>query len=120
MDFLDPRKSRRNRIRLMVGYFLIGIVIALATVILVYGAYGYGINTKTGQIIQNGLLFVDSQPGGATIYLNDKSQSSKTAARLVLASGDYRLSIQKDGYHSWQRNFVLNEHSVARYVYPFL
>src|SRR3954463_14418751 len=120
MDFLDPRKKRAHKIRLIVGYFLIAIVIGLSTIILVYGAYGYGINTKTGQIIENGLLFVDSKPGGADIYLNGTKQSGKTAARLVLAAGDYTLSIRKSGYHSWQRSFVLDEHTISRYVYPFL
>ena len=120
MDFLDPRKKRNHKIRLMTGYFLMSIVIGLATVILVYGAYGYGINTKTGQIIENGLLFVDSKPGSADIYLNGQLRSNKTAARLVLTSGDYNLTIKKDGYRSWTRNFVLDEHTVAHYVYPFL
>jgi hypothetical protein len=120
MDFLDPRRRRAHKYRLIIGYFLVAIVIALGTVILVYGAYGYGINTKTGQIIENGLLFVDSKPGGADIYLNGKAQPSKTAARLVLSARNYNLEIKKDGYHPWQRSFVLDEHSVARYVYPFL
>ncbi len=120
MDFLDPRKRRRYTIRLMVGYVLVAIVIALTTVILVYGAYGYGINTKTGQIIENGLLYVDSQPGGADIYLNNKKQPNQTAARYVLTSGTYKLSIQKDGYRSWNRNFALSAHKIERFVYPFL
>jgi hypothetical protein len=120
MDFLDPRLRRTHKYRLIVGYFLVAIVIALGTVILVYGAYGYGINTKTGQIIENGLLFVDSKPGGADIYLNGKLQPSKTAARLVLSARGYNLEIKKDGYRPWQRRFLLEEHSVARYVYPFL
>lgn len=120
MDFLDPRKKRAHKIRLLVGYFLMAIVIGLSTIILVYGAYGYGINTKTGQIIENGLLFVDSKPGGADVYLNGTKQSGKTAVRLVLSAGDYTLSIRKSGYHSWQRSFVLDEHTISRYVYPFL
>lgn len=120
MDFLDPRKRRAHSIRLMVGYALIAVAIGLGAIILLYGAYGYGINTKTGDIVQNGLLFVDSQPGGANIYLNNKPQGSTTAARLILPAGNYQLSLKKDGYRSWQRKFTLSEHSVARYVYPFL
>jgi hypothetical protein len=104
----------------MIGYFLVAIVISLATVILVYGAFGYGINTKTGQIIENGLLFVDSKPGGADIFLNGKKQPGPTAARLVLPAGDYKLSLSKEGYVGWQRNFVLDEHKISRYIYPFL
>jgi len=120
MDFLDPRKRRANRNRLIVGYFLVAIAIGLATVILVYGAYGYGINTKTGEIVENGLLFTDSKPGGAKIFLNGKDQNKQTRSRIVLPSGNYTLTLKKDGYRDWQRKFTLEEHSVARYVYPFL
>ncbi|HET9850763.1 MAG TPA: PEGA domain-containing protein [Candidatus Saccharimonadales bacterium] len=120
MDYLDPRKQRAYKIRLMVGYFLTGCVLVLATLILVYGAYGYGINTKTGQIIENGLLFVGSQPGGAQIYLNGKLQSSTTSARFVLPAKKYTLTLKKAGYRSWQRSFILNAHAIERYDYPFL
>ncbi len=120
MDFLDPRKRRAYNIRLIVGYFLVAIVIGLATIIIVYGANGYGINTKTGQIVQNGLLFADSNPGGAEIYLNSIDKETKTSARLILPAGNYTLTLKKDGYRDWNRKFTLNEQSVGRFVYPLL
>jgi hypothetical protein len=120
MDFLDPRKTRRSQIRLMVGYVMVAILIALATVVLVYDAYGYGLDTKTGNIIEKGLLFMDSKPGGANIYLNGENQNNTTSARFVLPAGNYTLSLKKNGYRSWQRTFTLSEHSIERYVYPFL
>lgn len=120
MDFLDPKKKRAYHIRLIVGYILVAIVIGLGSLILVYAASGYGINTKTGQIVQNGLLFVDSQPGGAKVLLNGKDNNVTTSSRLVLASGDYKLDIEKDGYRPWSRSFTLYEQSIARFVYPFL
>jgi len=120
MDFLDPRHRRAYNIRLIIGYVLIAIVIGLATVIIVYSANGYGINTKTGQIVQNGLVFTDSNPGGAEIYLNGADRNAKTSARLILPAGNYTLTLKKDGYRDWTRKFVLSEQSVARYVYPLL
>ena len=120
MDFLDPRKRRMHNIRLMIGYGLVAIAIGLTSIILVYGANGYGINTKTGAVIQNGLLFVDSKPDGASIYLNNQLQSNATSARLVLPAGNYDLALKKTGYRDWSRKFTLNEHSIARYIYPFL
>ncbi len=120
MDFLDPRKRRSHRLRLIVGYGLITIAIGLATVILVYGAYGYSIDRKTGGIVQNGLLFVDSKPGNTNIYLNGKSINSATAARLILPAADYELILKKTGYRDWKRSFTLYEHSIARFVYPYL
>jgi hypothetical protein len=120
MDFLDPRKKRAHHIRLMIGYCLVAIAIGLGTVVLVYSAYGYGVNTKNGDIVQNGLLFVDSKPGGANIYLNNKSVNQTTSARLILPAGDYDLALKKTGYRDWERKFSLDEHTISRYVYPFM
>jgi len=119
MDFLDPRKRRSHGIRLIVGYFLVGIVLVLCTVILVYGASGIGI-TKNGEVIENGLLFVNSKPSGADIYINGQLQASKTSARFVLPAGDYTLTIKKSGYRDWKRSFLLDESVVSHYSYPFL
>ena len=120
MDFLDPRKRRAHSIRLMVAYLLLAVAIGLGGYLLLKAAEGYGVDPKTGSVIQNGLLFVDSNPDGADIYINDDLQQSKTSARLILPVGDYKLTIKKDGYRIWERSITLNERSVARYVYPFL
>ncbi len=120
MDYLDPRKRRHYHIRLYLGYFLVAIVIGLATYIITAGLNGYGLNVKTGQIVQNGLLFVDSKPAGAEVFLNGKDQNTTSPARLILPSGTYTLKLTKDGYQDWSRQFTLNEQSVARYQYPFL
>src|SRR3569833_2015730 len=117
MDFLDPRKKRNRNIRLIVGYFLMAVVIGLSTIILVYGANGYGINTKTGKIIENGLLFVDSQPGGAQIILNGQVKGA-TATRLILPAAPYNLALRRDGYREWKRSFSLDEHNISRFTYP--
>lgn len=119
MDFLDPRKRQAHKIRLMIGYGLMTIVILLTATIVIYGASGYGI-TRKGVIIQNGLLFTDSKPGGASIFLNGQDHHSNTPARLVLQAGNYDLTIKKAGYRDWQRKFTLNENSVDRYTYPLL
>ena len=120
MDFLDPKKRRAYNARLIVGYLLVAIVIGLATYLITAGANGYGFNVKTGQIVQNGLLFVDSKPSGAEVYLNGNDQQARTSSRLILPSGNYTLTLKKAGYRDWSRKFTLSEQSVARYAYPFL
>lgn len=120
MDFLDPRKRRAHSTRLMVGYVLVAIAIGLGGWLLLKAASGYGVDPRTGDIVQNGLLFVGSRPGGADIFINDGRRSSQTSSRLILPAGNYKLTLKKDGYRNWERNIVLNEGSVARYVYPFL
>ncbi len=119
MDFLDPRKKRAYKTRLIISYALMTVVIALAAWLLVQEVFGYGFNAKTRTIVQKGLLFVDSKPGGANIKLDGVAHGT-TSARFNLVSGTYSLDISKNGYRDWQRKVEVDPGVVARYVYPFL
>jgi hypothetical protein len=118
MDFLDPKKERLNRIKLFVGYCLIALAIGIATLILLYQSYGYNLNQ--GEVTQNGLVFVSSQPTGAAIYLNGKRYKSNTNSRVVVPANRYTLSISAAGYRSWQRPITVNGGDVQHFDYPFL
>ena len=119
MDFLDPQKRARHTIILFTGYVLIGVAIIIATVIMLYQAYGFGLN-RNGTVIQNGLLFFSSQPRPADIYINGKLAKSKTNTRLVLPSGLYNIKLDKTGYRPWERTIELDGGRVAHYDYPLL
>ncbi|HET7827603.1 MAG TPA: PEGA domain-containing protein, partial [Candidatus Saccharimonadales bacterium] len=114
MDYLDPKHRRAYHLRLYLGYFLVAVVIGLATYIITAGLNGYGLNVKTGQIVQNGLLFVGSQPAGAEIFLNGQDQNTTSPSRLILPAGRYNLKLTKAGYRDWSRSFTLSEQSVGR------
>lgn len=120
MDFLDPKKKKAQRIRLIIGYVLIGIAVALVTLILVFQTYGYDLDRKTGAIIQNGLVYVAAQPEPANVYLNGKQYKNQANARLVLPSDVYKLELTRDGYRSWSRSFSLAGGTIERFDYPFL
>lgn len=104
---------------LFVGYALIGLAIGIASTLLLYQSYGYGLGDD-GDLKQSGLVFVSSQPKGATIYLNGKTASDKTDARLAVESGTYRLSLGLQGYREWQRSITVNGGDVQRFDYPLL
>lgn len=120
MDFLDPKAKRNHTIRLFIGYALMAIVILTTSAILVFSAYGFDVNRKTGEVIQNGLVFVDSAPDDATVYFNKLEQREKTNNRFSLPSGQYNLEIKKEGYRDWSRNFAVNGGEVERFTYPLL
>jgi len=119
MDFLDPKRKKAHRRRLLIGYILIAVAVAMGTLILLFSAYGYDIDRKTGEVIQNGIVFVDSKPGGATVYINGQ-QNGSTATRLVLPSGTYTVRLDEDGYRTWTRTLQLAGGSIERLVYPLL
>ncbi|HSX04915.1 MAG TPA: PEGA domain-containing protein [Candidatus Saccharimonadales bacterium] len=118
MDFLDPKKERLSRIQLLLGYCLVALAIGIATLVLLYQSYGFYI-TK-GQITQNGLLFVSSQPSGAVIKLNGVRYKSNTNSRVTIPTGAYLLQLTRDGYRPWERPVVVNGGDVQHFDYPFL
>jgi hypothetical protein len=119
MDYLDPRKEFRHRITLMVGYVLVAVAIVIATLILLYQAYGFGLG-KNGTVIQNGLTFFSSQPHPANIYLNGTLGKSQTNSRVVLPAGIYHIRLARDGYREWQRTIEVEGGDVQHFDYPFL
>lgn len=119
MDFLDPKKQQSHVIRLIVGYVLVGIAILIATIILLYQAYGFGLD-KDGEVVQNGLIFMSSQPSSADVFVNDKLYKSATNTRMQLEEGKYNIKLQRDGYRPWQRTIDLMGGSVAHFDYPLL
>lgn len=119
MDYLDTRKEQRHNILLLVGYVLIGVAITIATLVLLYQAYGFGLD-KNGTVVQNGLTFFSSHPHPADIYVDNKLQKVSTNTRLALPSGIYNVKLTRNGYYDWQRKIELNGGKVQHFDYPFL
>jgi hypothetical protein len=119
MDFLDPKKKRAHARRLIIGYCLMAVALLLATTLLLFAALGYGINRTTGEVVQNGLVFVDAHPEAANMRINGQDRG-QTDGRFVLEAGNYSLQLSRDGYRAWNKDFVIQGGSIVRLVYPFL
>lgn len=119
MDFLDPAKQARHRVIMWVGYVLIAGGIVVATLVLLYQAYGFGLG-KNGTVIQNGLVFLSSQPNPASISLNGKLNNAQTNARLALPASIYHVQLARSGYRNWQRIIEVEGGDVQHFDYPLL
>lgn len=118
MDFFDPEKQKAHGVRLIIGYVLIGLMILLATILLVFMSRGFSID-RHGKVIQNGLVIISSVPDGAEVYVNDKKEAN-TGARLVLPAGQYVFELRRAGYQTWKRAIAVEGGTVQRFDYPFL
>src|SRR5579863_1709038 len=119
MDFINPTKRRQNKYMLISGYFLVGVAVVLLTMVLYYAVKGYGLGTG-GQIIQNGLVFVSSNPNPAQIYLNGELYNATTNSRLQLPAGQYTMRLTRAGYRPWVRSLGVEGGYVEHFDYPFL
>ncbi len=123
MDFLDPNKKRSNKIKLYAGYILIAIAISMGATVLLFANAGYRLDGN-GNITQNGLLFVNSHPSGADVYVeginSKKKYNDKTDTKFDLLEGRYKVTLKKAGYRTWQRELSLEGGIVERLAYPLL
>ena len=119
MDFLDPKKRRAHLIRLYIGYGLMAILVGMIAILMLFQAYGYSFNVQTGDITQNGLMFVDAHPLPANLTLNGVNKG-QTDQRLILPEGTYSINLSRDGYRDWNHDVALAGGKIERFVYPFL
>lgn len=95
------------------------VLLSIATLVLVFAAYGYDIDRQTGGIIQNGLVILDAHPESARIHINGEDKGT-TSSRLILPAGDYDIELSRPGYTSWKRSIGLEGSTIEQLVYPFL
>lgn len=86
--------------------YLTFIAIFLITVpILILYTGGYRYNFLKHKIEQVGVLFLNVKPKTARIWINDNPTSGKRPLRLAdLRPNLYSVKVEKDDYHSWQKN----------------
>ena len=119
MDFLDPKKERRNRLALIIGYGLVGTAIAISSIVLMYQTDGYCVDRK-GAVDRCGLVFVASQPTASSVMINGKIQDAQTNTKFNLQSGSYEFRVFQEGYQDWRRNIAVQGGDVQRFDYPLL
>src|SRR5690606_26305273 len=119
MDFLDPAKRQAHVRRLFIGYFLVGVAIALASTIMVILSNGYDLDRKTGKVIQNGLIFAASGSVDSTILLNGQAQG-QTDKRLTVPAVKYNVEFRATGYVSWKKTISLIGGGIERLSYALL
>lgn len=123
MDFLDPKKRKAHTRRLYIGYVLVAIAIGLGAIVLLFASFGYGVD-RSGEVFQNGLVFLSSTPDSAQVKITNQNQTYSqevvTSDRLELKADTYNFQFLKQGYKPWQHTFTIRGGSIERLVYPFL
>ena len=101
------RSKRNQRIRLLLTYTIMPVIIAGVVTALVYYTLGYRLNTDRNTVVQGGLVQFDSYPSGAKATIGQQSLLWRTATSANIESGTYVASLQRDGYQAWQKTVTV-------------
>lgn len=93
--------------RAIAFFFIIGFLIA--TPLLILHTAGYRYSWKKQKVSKAGSLVLETKPKGANIYLNNELIDGTTPIRLTdIFPNEYQVTIEKDGYYSWQKKLTVN------------
>jgi hypothetical protein len=88
------------------------IFLVLAPIIILY-AMGYRSGLLNSSNPSVGVLLVETTPRRAQINLNGEEKGSTPRAITNISPGEVSLSLQKEGYLSWQKNISVIPTSVV-------
>ena len=96
--------------------FYLSVLVFLAGLpIILTFALGYKFNPHTFKFTKTGLIFLKTQPEGASIYVNKKLFNEKTPASIhELIPGTYKIRLEMKDYFTWSSDVEVEAGKVSR------
>ncbi|HWY79333.1 MAG TPA: PEGA domain-containing protein, partial [Candidatus Sulfotelmatobacter sp.] len=90
------------------------ILLITATILLILYGKGYRLFVQHGEptISKTGILNISSDPNGAQVFI-DGHLTTATNNSLNLTPGTYSITIVKDGYLDWKKDFQIQKEVVS-------
>ena len=118
MDF--DRIKRKQSLKVIVSEATMVLAVILMVIALAFIVSGYWVGSDF-KIERQGLIQISSVPTGANIEIDGMSSwLQRTNSSKVLASGDHKIMLSKDGYDTWSKTINLSEGLLYRLSYPRL
>ena len=103
-----------DKLKRAVAFYLSVLLFFIILPILLSYSLGYRIDYKALKVYKTGIIFINSKPSGASIYINDKLYSNLTPAYQWMTDNAHKygfvLSYPKDNsyyvYEPWHWRFV--------------
>lgn len=107
------KKSDRIK-RTIAFYFSVALYFILLPVILSY-SLGYKVNLRKLMIYKTGIIYINSAPAGAEIYVNGKKSNELTPAQIEeLRPGAYKIEVKREGFYTWEKELVVRPNMVTK------
>jgi len=117
---MDHEKRKKKKV--LRKYILTGALIPIAALIglvIIFFALGYRYDFKDKKLYLSSVLYLNSQPQGAKIYINDKSIGTTKLTNFQVKPGVYSIKLEKDGFKTWQAQTNVPPYSVVE-IMPYL
>ena len=100
--------------RAVAFYFSVALFCTLLPIILSY-SLGYQIDYKELKIYKTGIIYVNSHPSGAGVYINGRRHNDLTPTQIEeMKPGRYKVEVRREGFYPWERELEVRPNMVTK------
>jgi len=110
--YSPPTSHKKQAIKQAAIYAVMVLAVVSLVFLLMLYVLGYRFNRAEGTLEQGGLVQLLSTPSGATLTIDGNRLSATTNTRTTLSSGEHRITMSREGYHTWQKTVVVERGTV--------
>ncbi len=100
--------------RAVVFYISVLLFFIILPILLSY-SLGYRIDYRALKVYKTGIIFINSKPAGASIYINGTLYTNVTPAQIEeLKPGVYKVRVKREGFYPWEEDLVVRPNMVTK------
>ncbi len=119
MQQYDVDKKKR-KFTLLLRYIAMTVAVVIISTVCILLALGYRFDFTSNSVKQGALLQFDSFPSGAQITLDGTILSYRTPGKTEVDAGTHSVSLARDGYRTWTKQFTVKAGEVRWLSYARL
>jgi len=104
-----------DKIFRMAGFYFSVLLFLIMLPILLSYSLGYKIDYKAFKIYKTGIIYINSQPSGASVLVNGKLYKDPTPAQIEeLKPGTYKIEVKREGFYPWEGELIVEPNMATR------
>ena len=104
-----------DKLKRAIAFYVSVLLFFITLPILLSYALGYRIDYMALKAYKTGIIFINSTPSGAVIYINDKLYNNVTPAQIEeLKPGAYKVRVKREGFYPWEEELTVKPNMVTK------
>ena len=107
--------KKSDKLKRAIAFYISVLLFFITLPVLLSYSLGYRIDYKALKVYKTGIIFINSKPSGALVYVNDKLHDNTTPAQVEeLKPGAYRVKVYREGFYPWEEEMVVRPNMVTK------
>ncbi len=104
-----------DKFKRAIAFYMSVILFFVTLPILLSYSLGYRIDYRSFKVYKTGIIFINSKPSGASIYINEKIIDAVTPAEIEdLKPAIYKVRVRREGFYPWEEELVVRPNMVTK------